>query len=184
MITTKDPNQARRLVKSVRDNPQKAISNLQAAVEYVSSLPFVNSSKIASIGWCFGGWQSLQLPLHSEQHPLAATVLYYGTPLVTDKQELSKLKWSVLGIFGDHDFKAALDSDGITNEILIYKGLGNAFAYPSGANYAPQQTADAWQKTLIFLNKYLGHWSFSMIMALTLDRQNLFYGCCSQTYSV
>jgi carboxymethylenebutenolidase len=55
MITTKDPNQARRLVKSVRDNPQKAISNLQAAVEYVSSLPFVNSSKIASIGWCFGG---------------------------------------------------------------------------------------------------------------------------------
>jgi len=82
--STKDPNQARRLVKSVRDSPQKAISNLQAAVEYVSSLPFVNSSKIASIGWCFGGGQSLQLALHSEQHPLAATVLYYGTPFVTD----------------------------------------------------------------------------------------------------
>ncbi len=165
--STKDPNQARQLVKSVRENPQEAISNLQAAVEYVSSLPFVNSSRIASIGWCFGGGQSLQLALHSEEHPLAATVLYYGTPLVTDKQELSKLKWPVLGIFGDHDqanplpliniFKAALDSDGITNEILIYKGLGHAFANPSGANYAPQQTADAWQKTLIFLNKYLGH---------------------------
>ena len=133
----------------------------------MSSLPFVNSSKIASIGWCFGGGQSLQLALHSEQHPLAATVLYYGTPLITDKQELSKIKWPVLGIFGDHDlanplplintFKAALDNDGITNEIIIYKGLGHAFANPSGANYAPQQTADAWQKTLIFLNKYLVH---------------------------
>ncbi len=75
--STKDPNQARQLMKSVIDNPQGAISNLQAAVKYVSSLPFVNSSKIASIGWCFGGGQSLQLALHSEQHPLVATVLYY-----------------------------------------------------------------------------------------------------------
>ena len=49
--STKDPNQARQLMKSVIDNPQGAISNLQAAVKYVSSLPFVNSSKIASIGW-------------------------------------------------------------------------------------------------------------------------------------
>ena len=163
--STNDPNQASQLVKSVRDNPQEAISNLQAAVKYVSSLPFVDSSKIASLGWCFGGGQSLQLALHSEQHPLAATILYYGTPLVIDKQELSKIKWPVLGIFGDHDqanplplinaFKAALDGDGITNEILIYKGLGHAFANPSGANYAPQQTADAWQKTLAFLSKYL-----------------------------
>jgi carboxymethylenebutenolidase len=165
--STKDPNKAMQLVESVRANPHEAISNLQAAVKYVSSLPFANSSKIASIGWCFGGGQSLQLALHSEQHPLAATVLYYGTPLITDKQQLSKIKWPVLGIFGDHDhadplplinsFKAALDNVGITNQILIYKGLGHAFANPSGTNYAPRQTDDSWQKTLIFLNKYLSH---------------------------
>ncbi|HYA82447.1 MAG TPA: dienelactone hydrolase family protein [Candidatus Bathyarchaeia archaeon] len=58
------------------------MSNLQAAVKYVSSLPFVNSTKKASIGWCFGGGQSLQLALHSEQHLLAATILYYGTLMV------------------------------------------------------------------------------------------------------
>ena len=165
--STKDPNQAMQLVQSARSNPQEAISNLQAAVKYVRSLPFVNSSKIASIGWCFGGGQSLQLALHSEegQQPLAATILYYGTPLVTDKAELSKIKWPVLGIFGDHDqaiplqeiekFKAALDADGITNEIYIYKGLGHAFANPSGDNYAPKETEDAWHKTLAFLKKYV-----------------------------
>jgi carboxymethylenebutenolidase len=163
--STKDPNQAMQLVKSARANQQEAIANLQSAEKYVSSLPFVDSSKIASIGWCFGGGQSLQLALHSEQHPLAATILYYGTPLVTDKQEVSKIKWPVLGFFGDHDqaiplsniqqFKAALDADGITNEIHIYKGLGHAFANPSGTNYAPKETADAWQKTLEFLNKYI-----------------------------
>ena len=162
--STKDPTQAMKLVKTVSTNPQEAISNLQAAVKYTGSLPFVNSSKISSIGWCFGGGQSLQLALHSDQHPLVATILYYGTPLVTDKQELSKIKWPVLGFFGDHDqsiplsqinsFKSALNSDGITNQIYIYKGLGHAFANPSGANYAPQQTSDAWKKTVTFLKKY------------------------------
>jgi carboxymethylenebutenolidase len=163
--STQDPNQAMQLVKTTRANPQEAISNLEAAVNYVSSLPFVDSSKVASIGWCFGGGQSLQLALHSERHPLAATILYYGTPLITDKQELSKIKWPVLGIFGDQDksipveqiqqFKAALDADGIINEIHIYKGLGHAFANPSGPNYAPKETADAWQKTLVFLQNYV-----------------------------
>jgi carboxymethylenebutenolidase len=156
--------QAQQLASFARSNPSTTISNLQAAVKYVSSLPFVDSSKIASIGWCFGGGQSLQFALNSEQHPLVATILYYGTPLVTDKQQLSKIKWPVLGIFGDKDqaiplsniqqFKAALDSIGIPNEIHIYKGLGHAFANPSGANYAPNETIDAWQKTLEFLKKY------------------------------
>jgi carboxymethylenebutenolidase len=156
--------QAQQLASFARSNPATTIPNLQAAVKYVSSLPFVDSSKIASIGWCFGGGQSLQLALNSEQHPLVATILYYGTPLVTDKQQLSKIKWPVLGIFGDKDqaiplsniqqFKAALDSIGIPNEIHIYRGLGHAFANPSGANYAPNETIDAWQKTLEFLKKY------------------------------
>jgi carboxymethylenebutenolidase len=162
--SAKDQNQAMQLVKTASDNPEQSISNLQAAVKYVSSIPFIDSSKIASIGWCFGGGQSLQLALHSEQHPLVATILYYGTPLVSDKQELSKIKWPVLGIFGDKDqaiplpniqqFKTALDASGISNEIHIYKGLGHAFANPSGANYAPNETVDAWQKTLAFLKKY------------------------------
>ena len=156
--------QAQQLASFARSNSATTISNLQAAVKYVSSLPLVDSSKIASVGWCFGGGQSLQLALHSEQHPLVGTILYYGTPLITDKQQLSKIKWPVLGIFGDKDqanplplinsFKAALDADGITNQIQIYKGLGHAFANPSGANYAPNETIDAWQKTLEFLKKY------------------------------
>jgi carboxymethylenebutenolidase len=160
-----DNDQARLLSSSVRNNPAEAIANLQSAVKYVSSLPFVDSSKIASIGWCFGGGQSLQLALNSQNHPLVATILYYGTPLITDAQQLSKIKWPILGIFGDKDqanplplinkFKVALDANKINNDILIYRGLGHAFANPSNQNYAPKETADAWQKTLSFLKKYV-----------------------------
>ena len=159
-----DPNRARELSSSVREDPERAVSNLQSAVQYLASLPNVNSSRIASLGWCFGGGQSLQLALNSEQNPLAATVIYYGD-LVNNTSELSKIKWPVLGIFGDQDqsipvesvntFEQALNETGITNEIYIYPGVGHAFANPSGDNYAPEETVDAWEKTLAFLKKYV-----------------------------
>jgi carboxymethylenebutenolidase len=158
------PDKAMQLVGTVRENPEQAISNLQSAVQYLASLPNVNSSRIASLGWCFGGGQSLQLALNSEQNPLAATVIYYGN-LVNDTNELSKINWPVLGIFGNQDqsipvesvnaFEQALNEIGITNEIYIYPGVGHAFANPSGDNYAPAETVDAWEKTLAFLKKYV-----------------------------
>jgi carboxymethylenebutenolidase len=159
------PDTAQNLVSKVRANPSESINNLQHAVRYLASLENVNSSKIASLGWCFGGGQSLQLALNTEpEYPLAATVIYYGN-LVSDQESLSKIKWPVLGIFGDQDqsisvesvkqFEDALNANGITNEIYIYKGVGHAFANPSGDNYAPKETQDAWEKTVSFLKKYL-----------------------------
>ena len=158
-----DPGRAMELSSSVRNNPEEAVANMQGAVNYLGSLENVNSSRIASLGWCFGGGQSLQLALNSEEHPLTATVIYYGN-LVNDTESLSKIKWPVLGIFGDQDqsipvdsvmqFEQALNEIGITNEIYIYPGVGHAFANPSGDNYAPKETADAWKKTLVFLEKY------------------------------
>jgi carboxymethylenebutenolidase len=154
-------SQAGTLASSVRNNPQLAIENLNAAVEHLSSIPSVNSSRMASLGWCFGGGQSLQLALNTEQ-PLAATVIYYGN-LVTNQTELSTISWPVLGIFGSEDqgipvetvnqFESALDANNIENEIHIYEGVGHAFANPSGDNYAPEETADAWAKTLDFLDR-------------------------------
>jgi carboxymethylenebutenolidase len=156
-----EANRATELSSAVRSNPQVAIENMQAAVQHLSSLQNVNSSRIASLGWCFGGGQSLQLALNTEQ-PLAATVIYYGN-LVTDQNELSKIDWPVLGIFGSADqsipvdtvrqFESALDANRIENEIHIYPGVGHAFANPSGDNYAPEETADAWAKTLDFLKR-------------------------------
>jgi carboxymethylenebutenolidase len=152
---------ARLLSEAVRENPAEAIANLQAAVRYLASLENVDASRISSLGWCFGGQQSLQLALNTEpDYPLASTVIYYGR-LVTDPEELSKKGWPILGIFGDRDnsipvedvrnFESALNSIGIPNEIHIYEGVGHAFANPSRDSYGSEQTFDAWQKTLAFL---------------------------------
>ena len=157
----KNSTEAGQLASQVRNNPSAAIINMKSAVQYLKNQNNVDKEKIASMGWCFGGQMSLQLALNEK---LAATVIYYGS-LETNATKLSVIKWPVLGIFGEKDtsipvesvrkFEAALNEVGIENEIHIYPNVGHAFANPSGMNYAPEQTKDAWEKTLAFLNKNL-----------------------------
>ncbi len=155
VVETQD--EARALTANYDQN--KGIENMQAAASYLKSK---GATKVASLGWCFGGAQSLQLALSGE--PLDATIIYYGR-LATTTQALSPIKWPVLGIFAGNDqsisvesvnqFDTALDTLGVPNEIHIYPGVGHAFANPSGMNYAPEETKDAWEKTIAFLDKYL-----------------------------
>jgi len=157
----KNSTEAGQLAGAVRGNPAVAIQNMKAAVQYLKNLDNVNDDKIASMGWCFGGAMSLQLALNEK---LAATVIYYGN-LETNATKLSAIKWPILGIFGSKDtsipvetvkkFETSLNEAGIENEIHIYEGVGHAFANPSGMNYAPEQTKDAWEKTLEFLERNL-----------------------------
>jgi carboxymethylenebutenolidase len=156
-----ETSQAQSLAGQVRSNPDSAIQNLKAAVSYLRNHESVNAGAVGSLGWCFGGGRSLQLALNEE---LQATGIYYGN-LVTEPEELTSINWPVLGIFGSADtsipvdqvraFEAALDQNGIENEITIYEGVGHAFANPSGASYAPNETMDAWKKTLAFFDMHL-----------------------------
>lgn len=140
-------------------NQATGTANMRAAATYLREK---GATKIASLGWCFGGRQSLELAMSGEE--LAATVVYYGGGMATTTARLAPIKWPVLGIFGDqdqvipltmvNDFETSLKTLGITNEIHIYPGVGHAFANPSGMNYAPDATKDAWEKTLAFLEKY------------------------------
>lgn len=135
-------------------------ANMRAAAAFLREK---GAAKLGSLGWCFGGRQSVELAISGEQ--LDATVVYYGGNMATTTDRLAPIKWPVLGVFGDQDqaipvetvrtFESSLNELGVENEIYIYPGVGHAFANPSGANYAPQETMDAWGKTLTFLNKHL-----------------------------
>lgn len=160
VATTQD--EARALAGAVRNNQPEATRNMRDAANYLRDLPNVDGNKIASMGWCFGGGQSLQLALAGE--PLAATVIYYGN-LVNDTSQLRVIKQPVLGIFGETDmgipptavraFEAGLNQVGVENDIYIYPNVGHAFANPSGARYAANETVDAWEKTVTFLNTHV-----------------------------
>ena len=141
-------------------NQDAGVANMRAAAMYLRTR---GAQKIASLGWCFGGRQSIELAISGEK--LDATVVYYGGNMATTTDKLAPIKWPVLGIFGDQDqaiplemvsqFETSLNALGIKNEIHIYPGVGHTFANPSGANYAPEATKDAWEKTLLFLRSNL-----------------------------
>ena len=150
------PDEARKQTMSL--NQEEALNNMVSAKEFLKNS---GAQKIGSLGWCFGGAQSLQISLNQD---LDATVIYYGN-LVEDKDKIKNLSSPVLGIFGDKDaqipvekvknFENTLNEFSKTNSIYIYEGVGHAFANPSGQNYAPEQTKDAWNKTLKFLKENL-----------------------------
>ncbi len=150
--------EARQLISSY--DPEVGMANMNAAADYLEANYGVQ--KMGSIGWCFGGGQSLNLALNNPD--MDATVIYYGS-VTSDKEKLASISWPVLGIFAGLDtgipvesvneFKNSLDDLGIQNEIHIYPNVNHAFANPSGDRYAPEETKDAWQKTLSFLHANL-----------------------------
>jgi len=71
----------------------------------------------------------------------------------------------VLGIFADlengipsetvKEFEISLDKLGIENDITVYPGVNHVFVNPSGDRYTPEESKDAWQKTLSFFENNL-----------------------------
>lgn len=153
--------QAGKLARQAGQNPEKAISNLTQAYEYLTEEQ--GATDIGTIGWCFGGGWSLQTAL-AMPGKVDATVIYYGR-LVTDAAELKKLQMPILGIFGSEDqgippsevnkFEAALNEAGVNNSIHIYEGANHAFANPSGNRYKKEAAEDAWKKTVAFFEQHL-----------------------------
>ncbi len=147
-------DQARQLITSFDTNV--GIENMNFAASYIQENHDVQ--KLGSIGWCFGGGQSLNLALNNQN--MDATIIYYGS-LITEQESLSNISWPVLGIFAEfdqgipvesvNDFETSLDDLDIPNEIHIYPGVDHAFANPSGERFAPDESKDAWQKTIEFL---------------------------------
>ncbi|WP_152040720.1 dienelactone hydrolase family protein [Salinigranum salinum] len=154
-------SQAAELSGEVRNNPDEAVAKMSRAVAGLRDRSDT-TNQVASLGWCFGGGQSLQLSL--SEADLNATVIYYGT-LATDEETLQRIDAPVLGVFGSEDrvvpvedvraFNETLDELGVEHEVYVYEGAGHAFANPSGESFQPEATMDAWAKTLRFLDETL-----------------------------
>src|SRR5215475_2211292 len=156
-----NPNTAHELMRGVPED--RASRDLHAAVAYLKSLPNVKKDRIASIGWCMGGGYSLDTAL--QEPTLTAAVINYGH-LATDPAEIKKINAAILGNFGGKDqgippddvkkFEAELKKQGKQADIKIYPDAGHAFENPNNkGGYRAEDAADAWQRTVKFLNATL-----------------------------
>jgi carboxymethylenebutenolidase len=153
-----------RAVLQVASTSQDRVSgDLDAAFQYLNGLNSVDAGRVAVMGFCYGGGQSLQFGM---RHPeLAAAVVFYGE-ITDDPAELAALRGvGVLGIFGEDDvvispasveaFENALNQAQVKSQVTIYPGVGHAFANQEDAIRRPGPAQDAWTETLTFLNDRL-----------------------------
>jgi carboxymethylenebutenolidase len=152
-----------RAIWLVSTTPQPQIgSDMDSALAHLRQLDNVDPARVGSVGFCFGGRQSLWLGLRQPEQ-IAATVTFYGGP-ETDIEALRPLSQPVLGIFGREDssipladvaaFERSLQQLNVEHTVTIYDGVGHAFLNSENI-HIPGPARDAWQQMLAFLNTHL-----------------------------
>jgi dienelactone hydrolase len=137
-----DPNEAQALATPFYMHPEKAKPIFDAAIEKIKSYPQTDATKIAAIGYCFGGTQVLNLAKMGED--LKGVVSFHGglEGLTPDK---NKVKAAILVCHGADDsfvppaqvdnFKKQMDSAGISYEFKSYPGSTHAFTNPMATEW-------------------------------------------------
>ncbi|MCK6617318.1 MAG: dienelactone hydrolase family protein [Cyclobacteriaceae bacterium] len=130
---------------------------VQGALAYAGK-----NAKIGTVGWCFGGGQSLQAALTAGPQA-AACVMYYGMP-EENVDRLKTLNCDVLNIWPTQDqwinkavmdkFEANMKAAGKNLTIKAYEA-DHAFANPSNPKHNKEFTEDAFKNTVEFFKARL-----------------------------
>lgn len=119
-------------------------------------------AKVATVGWCFGGGQSMQATLTAGKQAVAC-VIYYGMP-EGDVEKLKTLNCDVLDIWPTQDrwinkevtdkFEKDMAAAGKKLTVKPYDA-DHAFANPSNPKHNKEFTADAYKNMLEFFKARL-----------------------------
>jgi carboxymethylenebutenolidase len=167
--TPRDYGDGLRLRDRIRPTLQE---DLLAASNYLRAVKDVAPDRVGALGWCMGGGYALLLAVADPR--LAASVIYYGPvtpPPGPRPEELTRIHAPIIGFFGQEDTSIAINSvkmfannvraAGKQFDLHVYPDAGHGFAeqlpMPAthGEHHATDAAADAWVKTLAFLQKHL-----------------------------
>lgn len=136
--TADNPDSAGKLATPFYKDPEMMKRRFDAAVEKLKTYSQTDASKMAVIGYCFGGAQSLNLARMGED--LKGAVSFHGN-LVGVPVDKSKLKAEILVCHGAADnfvpqkevdqFKKQMDSIGAKYTFKAYEGAVHAFTNPN-----------------------------------------------------
>jgi carboxymethylenebutenolidase len=159
--TATTPSAARELMLGVVEDPDSANENLLSAYRFVSET--AGAPAVAALGWRFGGIWSMNAAMLLPDE-LDAVVIYYGQ-VGADEEKLLPVNVPILGLFAADDisvkkasveaFRDALERLRKDYEIQIYEGVRQGFANEDATNFDRNAAADAWQRSLNFLQRHL-----------------------------
>jgi len=149
------PEEAGKYMKEFKQERGNEI--VKGALAYIGK-----DAKVGTIGWCFGGGQSMQAALAAGSQA-SACVIYYGMP-EDNMDRLKTLNCDVLDIWPTQDkwinkevtekFKSNMAAAGKNLTVKSYDA-DHAFANPSNPKHNKDFTADAYKNTLAFFKARL-----------------------------
>ncbi len=161
-VLTTDAGEAGKLMNALKQ--EDGLSDLNATVAYLTSVPEVDGTRIGVTGFCMGGSYALMLPCVNPA--IKAAVPFYGQVPNPDAP-LQKLACPVLYLYGEDDgwitkadvqrLAAALKTYNKSGEIKTYPGAPHAFFRDTDPSvYRPEAAKDAWGRANAFFKQHLG----------------------------
>jgi dienelactone hydrolase len=140
---TEHPDEAGAWMKAINANVDAWVARAEAGLKVLKSQPTVDISRLAAIGYCFGGATVLEMAYAGLD--VAGVVSFHGAmPLPADAQ-MSGIKARILIAHGSADpftppeqveaLRAALDKSGADWEMLLFGGAKHGFTNPDAGTY-------------------------------------------------
>ena len=132
--------------------PERFVADMKAGLTELRRR--VPRSRLAAIGFCFGGGMVWRL-LASGEPRLNAAAPFYGP--FPEGGDLAGSRAAVLGVYGGLDARvnasrpaaqAALEAARLRHELLTFTEADHAFFNDTGARFNPHAAAEAWRRTL------------------------------------
>lgn len=170
-IRPKNPEEAGMQAGLYKGNRPLMRERMEAAFEFLKSRPGVDASRIAAVGYCFGGTAVLELARDGAE--LEGVVSFHGGLSADGPASGKPFRARVLALHGAEDpyvpkpeveaFVHEMRAAGTDWQLVVYSGAVHAFTNPDagtdpskGAAYDPKAAARAWEAMRSFLKEILG----------------------------
>jgi dienelactone hydrolase len=164
-----DKEQCRALMSPLIENRQKLLARIRAAFTTLTHLPQVDKTKIAAIGYCFGGLCVLDLARSGCE--INGVVSFHGLLSAPPGSDFISLTTKILILHGEDDklvppeqieqFAEEMTKRNADWQIHRYGLTAHSFTNPHandpemGLHYNKKADQRSWQSTLLFLNDLL-----------------------------
>lgn len=157
-----EPDDAGKMIMMIKGNVERALREVQGAIDVLKSLPHVEPKKIGVIGFCVGGFVTYKIAERSGD--VGAACPFYGGGYDPTPEEVAAIRAPILAFYGDQDgsipmeqvekIRALYGAAGKEYEALVYHA-GHAFINPSHGMGNEAAARDAWPKAMAFLRRRL-----------------------------
>jgi dienelactone hydrolase len=165
------PDDARKMATAVRQNLKTWRGRAETGLKQLTSQPNVDATKLAAIGYCFGGSTCLQLAYSGAD--LKAVATFHAALPTPTPEEAKAIKAKLYIAHGGDDtfvpdksvtaFKEALDKAKVSYKFESFPGVVHSFTVPGadkigmkGMKYDKAADEKSWKEMLALFKDTLG----------------------------